>query len=82
MSLIHAPPPSSLPAAPQNPEMCQLLADSVERTLEHAIVNEEKIPLDQVTNLQEVCQGESETRLYCRYVVLYMYILWLEIFKE
>ena len=42
----------------QNPDMCQLLADNVERTMTHAIVNEEKIPLEEVTNLHEVCQGE------------------------
>ena len=42
--------------------MCQLLADNVERTMEHAIVNEEKIPLEQVTNLQEVCQGMEENK--------------------
>lgn len=34
-----------------------MLSDNVERTMEHAIVNEEKIPLELVTNLQEVCQG-------------------------
>ena len=36
--------------------MCQLLADNVKRTMSHAIEKEEKIPLDQVTNLDEVCQ--------------------------
>ena len=51
-------PPSPLPSSSrQNPEMCRHLADSVERTMEHAIVKEEKIPLEQVTNLEEVCQG-------------------------
>ena len=39
--------------------MCQLLTDNVGRTMEHAIVKEEKIPLEQVINLDQVCQGEK-----------------------
>lgn len=38
-----------------NPEMCQHLADNVRRTIQHAIEVEEKTPLDQVTNFDEVC---------------------------
>ena len=35
--------------------MCNHLSENVRRTLEHAIVKEEKIPLEEVTNLDEVC---------------------------
>ena len=56
----------------QNPEMCQLLADNVERTMEHAIVNEEKIPLEQVTNLQKVCQGDMTiSNVHCTCICMF-----------
>lgn len=40
----------------QNPEMCNHLAENVRRTMEHAVTKEEKIPLEDVTNLDEVCE--------------------------
>ena len=43
--------------------MCQHLADNVKRTMTHAIVKEEKIPLDHVTNLEEVCADITEKLL-------------------
>lgn len=43
--------------------MCQLLADNVHRTMCHAIEKEEKIPLDQVTNLEEVTKDILEKLL-------------------
>ena len=39
----------------QVPEAFQMLIDSVERTMRHAIEEEEKVPFDQVTNFSEVC---------------------------
>eukprot|EP00731_Ephydatia_muelleri_P013540 Em0007g850a len=38
-----------------SPEMLKQLADNVERTLQHTIEKEEKVPLEQVTNFREVC---------------------------
>jgi DNA polymerase epsilon subunit 1 len=38
----------------QVPEAFQMLIDKVERTMKHAIEEEEKVPLDQVTNFKEV----------------------------
>ena len=35
--------------------MLKQLADNVERTLQHTIEKEEKVPLEQVTNFREVC---------------------------
>lgn len=35
--------------------MCQHLADNVRRTMTHALEVEEKVPLDQVTNFDEIC---------------------------
>ena len=43
--------------------MCQFLADNVQRTLSHAIEKEEKVPLEQVTNLDSVCQAITEKLL-------------------
>ncbi|XP_070201892.1 DNA polymerase epsilon catalytic subunit A-like [Littorina saxatilis] len=37
------------------PEAFQTLIEGVERTMKHAIEEEEKIPMDQVTNFSEVC---------------------------
>nr|KAG5708707.1 hypothetical protein BaRGS_034924 [Batillaria attramentaria] len=37
------------------PDAFQTLIDSVERTMKHAIEEEEKVPIDQVTNFKEVC---------------------------
>ncbi|KAL8598378.1 hypothetical protein ACOMHN_032655 [Nucella lapillus] len=37
------------------PEAFQKLMDSVERTMKHAIEEEEKVPIEQVTNFPEVC---------------------------
>jgi len=34
--------------------MCEYLSSNVRRTMEHAIVKEEKIPLEYVTNLDQV----------------------------
>ena len=42
------------------PEAFQNLIDKVPKTLEHAIVTEEKIPLDTVTNFDEICQDVIE----------------------
>lgn len=42
------------PCASQNPAAFDFLLQRVERTLGHAIEEEEGIPLDQVTNFQEV----------------------------
>ena len=39
----------------QVPEAFQNLIDGVERTLKHAIEEEEKVPIEQVTNFAEVC---------------------------
>ncbi len=36
--------------------MCQHLADNVRRTMTHALEVEEKVPLDQVTNFDKVCE--------------------------
>lgn len=43
--------------------MCQYLADNVRRTICHAIEKEEEIPLDQVTNLDEVTEDIVEKLL-------------------
>ncbi|KAK3581719.1 hypothetical protein CHS0354_015350 [Potamilus streckersoni] len=42
------------------PEAFQNLIDKVSRTMKHAIEEEEKIPLDDVTNLDEVCSDIIE----------------------
>ncbi|XP_048254478.1 DNA polymerase epsilon catalytic subunit A-like isoform X1 [Haliotis rufescens] len=42
------------------PEAFKTLIDSVERTMKHAIEVEEKIPLDTVTNFDEVCSDVVE----------------------
>ena len=42
------------------PEAFQNLIDRAERTLKHAIEVEEKIPIEQVTNFDEVCQDVVE----------------------
>ena len=39
----------------QVPEAFQTLIDGVERTMKHAIEEEEKVPIEQVTNFAEVC---------------------------
>lgn len=41
----------------QNPAAFDFLLQRVERTMHHAIEEEEKIPLEQVTNFNEVCGG-------------------------
>lgn len=41
----------------QNPAAFDFLLQRVERTMRHAIEEEEKIPLEQVTNFNEVCGG-------------------------
>ncbi|UYV81656.1 POLE [Cordylochernes scorpioides] len=38
------------------PDVCETLAEEVERTMTHAIIEEEKIPMEEVTNFQEVCE--------------------------
>lgn len=43
--------------------MCQYLADNVRRTMSDAIEKEEKIPLEHVTNLDEVCEDIVEKLL-------------------
>lgn len=45
-----------------DPQMVQELINSIDRVLEHSIVSEEKIPLDQVLNFNEV-RTEIETAL-------------------
>lgn len=47
----------------QDQEKCQELADNVRRTMAHAIEKEEKIPLDHVTNLDEVCADITQKLL-------------------
>ena len=42
------------------PEAFQFLIDRVEKTMKHAIEEEEKIPMDMVTNFDEVCQDVVE----------------------
>jgi DNA polymerase epsilon subunit 1 len=42
------------------PEAFQALIEKVEATMIHAITVEEKIPLDSVTNLKEVCEDIVE----------------------
>ena len=42
------------------PEAFQNLHDDVERCMKRAIEVEEKIPLDQVTNFEEICDGIKE----------------------
>ena len=54
--------PSNCPSS-QNPEMCQHLADNVQRTMQHAIEVEEKIPLDQV-RLSVCVPGLSVSLIY------------------
>lgn len=39
---------------PQNPAAFDFLLQRVERTMRHAVEEEEKIPLEQVTNFNEV----------------------------
>ncbi|XP_065196318.1 DNA polymerase epsilon catalytic subunit A-like [Sycon ciliatum] len=39
------------------PDAFQMLMDSVEHTMKHAIVKEEKIPLEEVTNFDQVCDA-------------------------
>lgn len=46
--------PSAVPTPPQNPAAFDFLVQHVEKTLRHAIEEEEGLPLDQVTNFQEV----------------------------
>lgn len=41
----------------QNPAAFDFLLQRVERTMRHAVEEEEKIPLEQVTNFNEVCGG-------------------------
>lgn len=41
----------------QNPAAFDFLLQRVERTMRHAIEEEEKIPLEQVINFNEVCGG-------------------------
>ena len=41
----------------QVPEAFQQLMEDVERTMKHAIEEEEKIPLSTVTNFEEVSKG-------------------------
>lgn len=43
------------PTLLQNPAAFDFLVQNVEKTLRHAIEDEEGLPLDQVTNFQEVC---------------------------
>lgn len=45
---------SAVPTPPQNPAAFDFLVQHVEKTLRHAIEEEEGLPLDQVTNFQEV----------------------------
>lgn len=46
---------SAVPTLLQNPAAFDFLVQHVEKTLRHAIEEEEGLPLDQVTNFQEVC---------------------------
>ena len=39
--------------------MVQQLMDNVEHTMKHALEVEEKIPLEQVTDFEEVCAAQS-----------------------
>lgn len=48
---------SAVPTPPQNPAAFDFLVQHVEKTLRHAIEEEEGLPLDQVTNFQEVCHS-------------------------
>ena len=52
-------PPIPCVVVVQVPEAFQNLIDSVERTLKHAIEEEEKVPIEQVTNFAEVCTVRS-----------------------
>lgn len=45
---------SAIPTSLQNPAAFDFLVQHVEKTLRHAIEEEEHLPLDQVTNFQEV----------------------------
>jgi len=45
---------SAIPTPLQNPAAFDFLVQRVEKTLRHAIEEEEGLPLDQVTNFQEV----------------------------
>ena len=40
-----------------NPDACQTLIENVERTVAHAVTVEQGIPMDQVSNFQEVCDA-------------------------
>ncbi len=47
----------------QDTEMCQILADDVRRTMVYTIEKEEKIPSEQVTNLDQVCEDITKRLL-------------------
>lgn len=63
----------------QNPGAFDFLLQRVERTLRHAIEEEEKIPLEQVTNFNEVslsfifvcCKMAISMR---KYVMLFLFV--------
>ncbi|GFN92313.1 DNA polymerase epsilon catalytic subunit a-like [Plakobranchus ocellatus] len=48
------------------PAAFQMLHDAVERTMKHAIEEEEKIPMSSVTNFDEVCKDVKEKLLHLR----------------
>lgn len=50
---------STVPMPLQNPAAFDYLVQNVEKTLRHAIEEEEGLPLDQVTNFQEVMSSSA-----------------------
>jgi len=50
---------STVPMPLQNPAAFDYLVQNVEKTLRHAIEEEERLPLDQVTNFQEVMSSPA-----------------------
>lgn len=49
----------------QNPAAFDFLLQRVEKTIHHAIEEEEKVPMEQVTNFQEVTPREGQLRMRC-----------------
>lgn len=54
----------------QVPAAFQMLMDTVEHTMTHAIVKEEKIPLEEVTNFDEVSSRVQNTMTIWRLTIL------------